>query len=224
MLSPLLLEQAILTLAALVLFTSFVMLMQTRLIGLIHTLAWQGALLTLTTLLMAILSGYHALYISAVLTLSLKTLFIPWFLHRLVLQLNIRRKIEVVGPLTGILLGAALLVLLSYEVILPIRASATYAGRNIIAITIAVILLGILLIMTRRKAVAHVVGFMAMENGLFFAAIVSTYGMPMIVELGIAFDVLVATLLFGVSFFHLRTNIDSLNTDDLRRLREDDNA
>jgi hydrogenase-4 component E len=77
-----------------------------------------------------------------------------------------------------------------------------------------------LLMITRRQAVAHVVGFMSIENGLFFAAVVSTYGMPMVVELGIAFDVLVAAVLFGVFFFHIRSSIDSLDVDQLNRLNE----
>jgi hydrogenase-4 component E len=86
----------------------------------------------------------------------------------------------------------------------------------------SIVLLGMLLMITRRRAMAQVIGFMSMENGLFFAGVVSTYGMPMIVELGIAFDVLVAAILFGVFFFHMRASIDSLDVDRLNRLREGD--
>jgi hydrogenase-4 component E len=76
----------------------------------------------------------------------------------------------------------------------------------------------------RRTAVAQVIGFMSMENGLFFSAVVSTYGMPLIVELGVAFDVLVAAILFGVFFIHLRDSLDSLDVNRLNRLSEADDA
>jgi hydrogenase-4 component E len=107
-------------------------------------------------------------------------------------------------------------------VALPIVHLATTTTRNAIAISIAVVLLGMLLMIARKKAIAQVIGFMSIENGLFFAAVVSTYGMPMVVELGVAFDVLVAAVLFGVFFFQMRASIDSLDVDRLNRLREVD--
>jgi hydrogenase-4 component E len=86
----------------------------------------------------------------------------------------------------------------------------------------AVVLLGMLMLVSRGKAVAQVVGFMSLENGLFFAAVAATHGMPMVVELGIAFDVLVAAVIFGVFFFHIRDSIESLDVDQLNRLSESD--
>lgn len=215
-------EQWILTLAALILFTSFLLLAQARLVALIHTFAWQGALLCLATVLMAVTSGRHHLFISAVLTLVLKVFFIPWQLRRLVVRLDIRREVETVGGASLVMIGAGALTLFSYYVALPIRELSLLATRNTIAISLAVILIGMLMIITRRKAVAQVIGFMSMENGLFFAAVVSTYGMPMVVELGVAFDVLVAAILFGIFFFHIRAGIGSLDVDRLNRLTEVD--
>ncbi len=215
-------EQWILTLAALILFTSFLLLAQARLVALIHTFAWQGALLCLATVLMAVTSGRHHLFISAVLTLVLKVFFIPWQLRRLVVRLDIRREVETVGGASLVMIGAGALTLFSYYVALPIRELSLLATRNTIAISLAVILIGMLMIITRRKAVAQVIGFMSMENGLFFAAVVSTYGMPMVVELGVAFDVLVAAILFGIFFFHIRAGIGCLDVDRLNRLTEVD--
>lgn len=215
-------EQLILTLAALILFTSFLLLAQTRLVSLIHTFAWQGTLLFAATLLMASSSGRHHLFISAGLTLALKVFFIPWQLRRLVVRLDIRRDVETVGGASLIMIAAGALTLFSYYVVLPIRELSLLATRNTIAISLAVILIGMLMIITRRKAVAQVIGFMSMENGLFFAAVVSTYGMPMVVELGVAFDVLVAAILFGIFFFQIRSGIGSLNVDHLNRLTEVD--
>ncbi len=216
-------EQWILTLAALILFTSFLLLAQARLITLIHTFAWQGVLLCLATVLVASTSGRHHLFISAAMTLVLKVFFIPWQLRRLVVRLDIRREVETVGGGASlVMIGAGALTLFSYYVALPIRALSLLATRNTIAVSLAVILIGMLMIITRRKAVAQVIGFMSMENGLFFAAVVATYGMPMVVELGVAFDVLVAAILFGIFFFHIRAGIGSLDVDRLNRLREGD--
>jgi len=111
-------------------------------------------------------------------------------------------------------------VIFSYYVALPVMRLSALFTRNTIAVSLAVVLLGLLLMIVRRKAVSQVVGFMSMENGLFFAAVVATYGMPMVVELGIAFDVLVAAILFGVVFLQIRASIDSLDVDRLNRLSE----
>jgi hydrogenase-4 component E len=213
-------EQVVLMLAALILLSSFIMLAQVRVDSLINTFALQGLLLCLATVLMALISGKYHLLISAALTLFLKVFFIPGQLRLLIMRLNIHREIEVVGSSSLIMLFAAGLVLFSYYVALPIRALSLLSTRNTIAISLAVVLIGMLIVISRRKAVTQVVGFMSMENGLFFAAVVSTYGMPMVVELGIAFDVLVAAILFGVFFFHIRTEIGSLDTDRLNRLTE----
>lgn len=215
-------DQAILMSAALVLFTSFLMLAQARLLPLIHVFAWQGALLSVTTALVAFVSGHGPLYISAALTFGLKALLIPWILHRLAVRLKIQRDIDSVRYPSLVLLAGAALVIFSYYVSLPIVHLSTLVTRNTIAATMAMVLLGMLLMIVRKKALSQVIGFMAIENGLFFAAVVSTYGMPMVVELGIAFDVLVAAILFGVFFFQMRESIDSLDVDRLNRLREID--
>lgn len=213
-------EQLVLTLAALILLTSFIMLAKVRLDSLINTFAMQGLLLFFTTVLMAVISGEYHLLISAGLTLFLKVFFIPIRLRRLVVDLDVRREVEVLGNPFLIMLFGTGLVLFSYYVALPIRELSLLSTRNTIAISLAVVLIGMLIVISRRKAVTQVVGFMSMENGLFFAALVSTNGMPMVVELGIAFDVLVAAILFGVFFFHIRTEIGSLDTDRLNRLTE----
>ena len=215
-------EQAILVLAALVLFTSFALLAQTRMFTLIRVFAWQGTLLAVTTALVALVSHQSHLYVSALLTLALKAFLIPWLLHRLVIRLGLQHDVESLARNSLVLLGAAALTVFSYYVALPIVHLSTLVTRNVIAVSLAVVLLGMLLIIARNKAVTQVVGFMSMENGLFFAAVVSTYGMPMVVELGVAFDVLVAAILFGVFFFQIRASIDSLDVDRLSRLREAD--
>jgi hydrogenase-4 component E len=141
-------------------------------------------------------------------------------LHRLSVRLNIHADVEPAASSALVLLGGGALVVFSYSVALPIVHLATMMTRNTIAVSLAVVLLGMLLMISRRKAVTQVIGFMSLENGLFFAAVVSTFGMPMVVELGVAFDVLVAAILFGVFFFQMRASIDSLDVDRLNRLSE----
>jgi len=214
--------QAILSLAALVGLTSFLMLGQSRLLRLIFVFAMQGLLLALTTALAAYSLDNHHLYISAVMTLMLKVTFVPWMLRREVIQMNTQRDIETLKNKTLLMLGGASLMVFSYWVLHPIVHTSSAVMLNALAVSLSVVLLGMLLMITHRQAVAHVVGFMSIENGLFFAAIVATNGMPMVVELGIAFDVLVAAVLFGIFFFHIRTSIDSLDVDKLNRLNEVD--
>jgi hydrogenase-4 component E len=213
-------SQAIIAFAALVLFTSFIMLAQTRMVPLIFTFAWQGVLLAVVTTLVAIVSNHPHLYISAALTVVLKVGLIPWLLYRLSVQLNMNYETEQIEHPSLLLLGGAGLVIFSFFIALPIVHLSGLATRNTIAVSIAVVLLGMLMMSTRKTAMAQVIGFMSMENGLFFAAVVSTYGMPLIVELGVAFDVMVAAILFGVFFFHLRDSFDSLDVSHLNRLSE----
>jgi hydrogenase-4 component E len=207
-------EQAVLFLAAMVVFTSFLMLAQRRLFPLIGLFAWQGLLLAATTALVAYNRDYPHLYVSALITLVVKTMLIPWMLRRWIIQLDVHRDVESLLYPSSVMAAASALVLFSYYVV------STLATRNAIAVSFAVVLLGMLLMIARRQAVTHVIGFMSIENGLFFAAVTATSGMPMVVELGVAFDVLVAAVLFGVFFFHIRSSIDSLDVDQMNRLHE----
>jgi hydrogenase-4 component E len=210
-----------LLISALILLTGFVLLMKNRVYGLINTFAVQSSLLVAVTILKAYTTANTELYISAFLTLILKVIFIPWLMRRLVVKLNIRHKVAEIHHPFLILIFATIIVLFCYYLITPLKTLSLFVNTNVIAVAMSVMLLGMLLLITHRKAISHIIGFMSMENGIFFAALVSTNGMPMTVELGIAFDVLIATILFGVFFFHIRSSIDSLDVDRLNLLRED---
>ena len=213
-------SQAIILFAALALFTSFIMLAQARMMPLIFTFAWQGLLLAVVSVLVAIVSKHPDLYVSAALTFTLKVVLIPWLLYRLSVRLNMQYDAEVIEHPTLLLLGGVALVIFSYFVAQSIIHLSGLATRNTISVSIAIELLGMLLMCARKSAVAQVIGFMSMESGIFFAAVVSTYGMPLIVELGVAFDILVAAILFGVFFFQLRDSFGSLDVGQLHRLSE----
>jgi len=209
------------TCAALLLLVSFAMLSQRRIVSLVNLLALQGALLCIATLLLAWRTGKSHLYLSAALTLSLKVVLLPWLLHRLIRRLQVHWDTEPLLNVPGTMLVGLVTVVFAFGLAQPIAELASTATRNAIGIAVAVILLAFITMITRRKAMSQVVGFLSMENGLFFGAMSATYGMPMIVELGVALDVLVAMLVLGVFFFQIREQFDSLDLHHLESLKED---
>jgi hydrogenase-4 component E len=212
--------QLINLLAALMLLIAFGMLAQRRILTLIHLFAMQGAVLTANTFVVAFSTHQTHLYYSAVLTLVLKVVVLPWILHRLIVRLNIRWDVETLINIPTIMLVGIVVVILSFNLALPISELAGTVNRSTLGIAMAAVLLAMLMMITRRKAVPQVIGFLAMENGLFFAATSATYGMPMVVELGIALDVLVGTFIFGIFFFQIRETFDSLDIHHLEKLKE----
>ena len=215
-----LLQQLMVVLAAVVLFTSFVLLEQARLVAAIHAFAWQGVLVAMVTAIVAASGEQVHLFFSAALTLGLKALLIPWMLHRLVRRLQLDRHTDPLRRPALVIMAALALVIFSYWAVAPIVQQELIFTRNIVAVSLAVVLIGLLMMVIRTQAVAQVLGFMSMENGLFLAAVSATGGMPLVVELGVAFDVLVAMVLFGVFFFQIRESIDSLDVDRMNRLTE----
>jgi hydrogenase-4 component E len=206
--------------AALLLLISFAMLAQRRIVSLVNLLAAQGTLLFVATLLLAWRTGRDHLYLSAALTLTLKVVALPWLLHRLIRRLKVYWDTEPLLNIPGTMLVGVLVVVFAFGLAQPISALASTATRSSIGIAVAVVLLSFVTMITRRKAMSQVVGFLSMENGLFFGAMSATYGMPMIVEFGVALDVLVAVLVLGVFFFQIREQFDSLDLHHLESLRE----
>ncbi|MGE0876346.1 MAG: formate hydrogenlyase [Burkholderiales bacterium] len=206
--------------AAVLLLLAFAMLAQRKVLALINLFAAQGMVLVLSTALVGYLTGQHHLYWSALLTLVLKVLLLPWILHRLIRRLSIKWDVETLFNIPTTMLVGIVLVILAFNLALPIANLAGTVTRATLGIALACILLSFLMMITRSKAVPQVIGFLAMENGLFFAATGAVYGMPMVVEFGIAFDVLVGMLILGVFFFQIRERFDSLDTRNLERLKE----
>jgi len=215
------LAQLVNVLAAFLLLIAFAMLSQRRVLTLIKLLAWQGAALAASTAIVAWSTGQTHLYYSALLTVLLKVILIPWVLHRLIDRLFVRWDIEtLINIPTTMLIGIGL-VIFAFALATPISQMATTLTRSTLGIALASVLLSFLMMIVRQKAVPQVIGFLAMENGLFFAATSATYGMPLVVELGVALDVLVGTFIFGIFFFHIRERFDSLDIRHMERLKED---
>ena len=207
-------------LAALLLLLAFSMLTQRRILSLINLFAVQGFVLVLSTVVVAYSTAQWHLYYSALLTLVLKVMLLPWILHRLTKALNVQWDVEPLINIPATMLLGIALVIFAFNLATPISQIAGTITKSTLGIAMACILLSFLMMITRRKAVSQVIGFLAMENGLFFAATSATYGMPMVVELGIALDVLVGTLVFGVFFFHIRETFESLDIHHLEKLKE----
>jgi len=208
-------------LAAWILRLSFALLAQRRLLSLTHLLAWQGGTLALSTALVAVLTGDGLLWVSAGLTLLLKALLIPAILHRLLRRLQVRGDVEMTLNATSTQLLGIVVVVFAFALASPLAGSLPVATHGMLGIALASFLIAFLMMITRRKAVSQVVGFLAMDNAVFFAATSATLGMPLIVELGVALDALIGLVIFGVFFFHIRENFESLDLHWLERLRED---
>src|SRR3989441_1049273 len=184
-------------------------------------LPYAGAALATSTVIVAWSTGQDHLYVSAVLTVLFKVILIPWLLHWLIDRLFVRWDIEtLINIPTTMLIGIGL-VIFAFALATPISQMATTLTRSTLGIALASVLLSFLMMIVRQKAVPQVIGFLAMENGLFFAATSATYGMPLVVELGVALDVLVGTFIFGIFFFHIRERFDSLDIRHMEKLKED---
>jgi hydrogenase-4 component E len=207
--------------AAVLLLTSFAMLSQRRIVSLVNLFAIQGAALSASTAIVAYTSGQHHLYYSAALSVALKMLLLPWILHRLIRRLNVRWDSEPLINIPTTMLVGIVLVVFAFGLAQPISQMSTTIARSTLGIALAVVMLSFLMMITRRKAISQIVGFLAMENGLFFAATSATYGMPMVVELGVALDVLIGMVILGVFFFQIREQFDSLDLQHLEQLREE---
>jgi hydrogenase-4 component E len=214
-------EQWVNLAATILLIIAFAMLSQRRVLSLIRLFAWQGLVLSVSTAMVAYSTGQSHLWISAALTLGLKVIVLPIVLHSLIVRLNVRWDVEPLINVPTTMLAGIGLVIFAFALATPISQLAGTVTRSTLGIALASVLLSFLMMIVRRKAVPQVIGFLAMENGLFFAATSATYGMPLVVELGIALDVLVGTFVFGIFFFHIRETFDSLDIRHMEKLKED---
>ncbi|MGK8198244.1 formate hydrogenlyase [Burkholderia cepacia] len=208
-------------LAAVLLMLSFAMLSQRRILSLIHLYTLQGVALVSANLILGFVTNDVHLYVSAGLTLVLKVGVIPWFLYRLVRRLDVKTDVEPLINIPTTLLIGIVLVIVAFNVAAPISQLATSVARGTLGIALACVLLSFMAMITRAKAIPQVIGFLSMENGLFFAAAAATNGMPMIVELGIGLDVLIGILILGVFMFQIREQFDSLDIHHLEKLKDE---
>jgi len=206
-------------LAPFILLTSFILLIQNKIYSMISTFIWQSTFLAIVIFSQALKTPGMEFYISFILFILIKIIFIPYILYFFVKKLNLHCKISNLKYPIVVLFSSVILTLFCYEFVAPLFN--IMPNINNILIAMLIILLGILLLITNNNAVSYVIGFLSIENGIFFATLVITKGMPVIVEIGIAFDILIAVTLFGVLFMQIHRSIDSLDVNEMNLLRED---
>jgi hydrogenase-4 component E len=216
-----LLGQLINLCAVVLLLLAFAMISQRRILSLVHLYTLQGVALVAATAVVAYATHQPHLYYSAGITLVLKVFLIPWLLYRVIDRLGVRWDVETLINIPTTMLVGIVLVIFAFYLAAPISALSSTIARGTLGIALACLLLSFMMMITRSKAVPQVIGFLSMENALFFAASAATYGMPMVVELGIALDVLVGILILGVFMFHIREQFDSLDIRHLEKLKEE---
>lgn len=207
-------------LAGLMLLASFALLYQDRLLAVLRSFALQAIILALAVAWEAWVQDRPHLFITAGLALGLKGLVIPMALHRMIARLGIHRDVEqVVGVGITMLIGLGLTAL-SLLLILKATSGAPSLAREGLAIALAIILLGLLMMITRRNAFTQIIGFMSIENGLILAA-TGARGMPLVVEISVAFSVLIALFVFAVFVFRIRERFDTVDVEALESVRGD---
>ncbi len=199
---------------------AFAMLAQRRVLNLVHIYALQGFTVVAATSVVAQVTHQDHLYYSAAMTLVLKVFFIPWILHRLIKRLNVRWDIETLINIPSTMLVGIVLVVFAFNLALPVSKLSSSVSPGTLGIALACVLLSFMMMITRSKAIPQVIGFLSMENALVFAATSATYGMPMVVELGIALDVLVGVFILGLFMFQIREQFESLDISHLENLKE----
>jgi hydrogenase-4 component E len=199
---------------------SFMLLYQDRLSALINVFALHALVLTASVAWQAFTQDAPHLYVTALIALGFKAIVIPVALHRIIKKLGIHREIETVVGIGPTMLAGMGLVALSLAVILKVTPEADPLAREDLAFALSVILLSLLLMVTRRNAVSQVIGFMALENGLILAA-TGAKGMPFVVEISVAFSVLIAFIVIGIFLFRIRERFDTVDTAALDEFRGD---
>jgi len=209
-------------LAATILVTTFLIVSSRSLMFYVRLFAIQSFLLGLVALLVAVGFGETHILIAAILTIVVKAIVIPFALAKVIDKIKVHKEIDFTINITTSLLLCALLVILADSVAKPILEAqrvSDLAVFKVLPISIAVMLIGLFIMIARKQAVSQIVGLLTMENGVFLSGLSITYGMPLIVEVGIFFDIFVAVLILGVFVFRINQTFDTINIDTFRRLR-----
>ncbi len=199
---------------------SFMLLYQDRISALLNVFALHALVLAVSVAWEAHIQAAPHLYVTAAIALVFKAVVIPVALHRIMRRLGIHREIETVVGIGPTMLAGIGLVALSMVVMLRVTETADPLAREDLAFALSVVLLGLLIMVTRRNAVGQVVGFMSLENGLVLAA-TGAKGMPLVVEISVAFSILIAFIVIGIFLFRIRERFDTIDVLVLDRFRGD---
>jgi len=205
--------------AAGMLVTAYLMVGQKALFTTIRLYAVQSLLLGLVAATMAVSESRHELFVTAVLTVGLKSLLIPWFLMRTVDRIGIHREVEPFLSVPVSLLICLGLTVVGYRVSTGFQEGAERVSHHLIGVALSLLLIGLFLMVTRKKAITQILALLTVENAVFLVAVGVTTGMPLVVEFGIAFDVLLAVLVLGVLVQRIVDRFESMDVSRLSRLK-----
>ena len=207
-------------LAVLMLMSTIVLIGSSRLRVCIWAYALRSFVLALVSGLIAYFSGIHHIYVATGVSIALKVIVIPGFLFYIINKIKIKEDVESFINYTLSLLIACGLILIAYYSTESILKFENVFMRHCLPVSLAITLLGFFVMISRKKAITQILGLLAMEDGLFFAALSTSYGMPLVVELGIFFDILVSVIIMGIYVYRIKETFDTIDTDVLRELRE----
>ena len=206
--------------AVMMLLTSVMAVATTRMKPLINLFSVQSVFLAALAFIVAWSSDTPHIYIMGILTIALKVVVMPRMLLYIMSRINVDKEVELSLGIPGSLLTAGFMIIISYYITEPLLDSIETVERNCLALSVSIVLIGLLIMCTRRKAITETVGLLMMENGLFLGAIALSHGMPLIVEIGAFFDVMVAVIIIGIFAYRINKSFNSVDTTFLRRLRE----
>jgi hydrogenase-4 component E len=205
-------------LGALLLLSMIIILAAGQLYRAIYAVAIQAVLLAAAAAVLAAATGNPDLWVIAALTLGAKAIALPWLLLWVVRRIGVRREIEPIIPITLTLAIAGAIVVLAFNLSASLGAVRQAITGDALPVGVALTLMGVLVMMSRKKALTQMVGLFASENGIFFTAIAVSQGMPLIIEIGVILDVILGALVMGVMVLRVRSSIDA-DVADLDRLR-----
>ena len=205
-------------LGALLLFTMILILAASQIYRAIYAVAAQSFLIAIAGAVLAMATGNTDLWVIAGITLTVKTIVLPWVLHWVVRRMNVRREVEPVIPIAGTLALAVIVVVMSFHLSATLGPVNQAITGNALPVGIALTLLGVLVMATGNTALNQMVGLFASENGIFFTAMAVTQGMPFIIEIGVILDVILAVLVMAIMVLRVRSTVDA-DIAGLDRLR-----
>ena len=196
-------------LGALLLFTMILILAAGQIYRAIYAVAAQSLLIAIAAAVLATATGNTDLWVIAGITLTVKTIVLPWVLHRVVRRMNVRREVEPVIPVAATLALAVMVVVMSFHLSASLGPVNQAITGNALPVGIALTLLGVLVMATGKTALNQMVGLFASENGIFFTAMSVTQGMPLIIEIGVILDVILAVLVMAIMVLRVRSTVDA---------------
>jgi len=206
--------------AVAMLLLSMLAMTTTRMAQLLNAFAVQSLFLAILAFVVAGSTRHNELFITGAITLVVKVIWIPWAMRKTTVRMHSGREVDSTMGIPGSLLISAILIIIAYLVSEPLIGTVGTITSNCFVMSMSVILIGLLMMVTRRKAMTEAVGLLMMENGLFLGVISISYSMPLVVEIGVFFDVLMIAVIIGLFALRISKAFDSIDTSVLRRLKE----